>query len=139
MAGTVHNPGQEFWQPPLVQAEIEAPPSSVGPVCQGCGAEFIIGSRYCHACGARRSFGTVQSRFFRYFEFGYISKTLGLGAASLIAFIVGVACILGAVLTGFVFSAASTLDWQAIQLWRIQWLLAAAAAFVAGILLKKSA
>jgi hypothetical protein len=137
MAGTVHNPGQEFWQPPLAQAE--APPSSVASVCQGCGAEFIIGSRYCHACGARRSPGTVQSRLFRYVEFGFISKTLGLGTASLIALLAGGACILGAVLTGFVFSAASTLDWQAIQLWRIQWLLAAAAAFIAGILLKKSA
>jgi hypothetical protein len=29
------------------------------------------------------------------------------------------------------------LDWQAIQLWRIEWLLGAAAAFVAGCLLKK--
>jgi hypothetical protein len=42
-----------------------------------------------------------------------------------------------ALLTGFIFSAATVLDWQAVQLWRIEWLLAAIALFVAGILLKK--
>jgi hypothetical protein len=31
------------------------------------------------------------------------------------------------------------LDWQAVQLWRIEWLLGATASFLAGILLKKSA
>jgi len=36
------------------------------------------------------------------------------------------------------FTAATVLDWQAVQLWRIEWLLGAAVAFVAGILLKKS-
>jgi hypothetical protein len=35
------------------------------------------------------------------------------------------------------FSARTTLDWQAIQLWRIEWLVAAVAAFVAGCLFKK--
>jgi hypothetical protein len=35
------------------------------------------------------------------------------------------------------FSARTLVDWQAIQLWRIEWLLAAIAAFVVGLLLKK--
>jgi len=35
------------------------------------------------------------------------------------------------------FSVRTTLDWQAIQMWRIEWLLAAVAAFGAGCLLKK--
>ena len=35
------------------------------------------------------------------------------------------------------FSPRTALDWQAIQLWRIEWLLGAVAAFVAGCLLKK--
>jgi hypothetical protein len=35
------------------------------------------------------------------------------------------------------FSARTALDWQAIQLWRVEWLLAAVAAFVAGCVLKK--
>jgi hypothetical protein len=137
MAGTVHNPGQEFWQRPLPQAET-APAPSVLAACQDCGAEFIIGSRYCHACGAKRSSGTLPLRLLRRFEFAYISNSLGLGTASLVAFLAGLTCLLGALLTGFIFSAASTLDWQAIQLWRIQWLLAAVGSFTAGILLKKT-
>ncbi len=137
MAGTVHNPGQEFWQPPLVQSRVQEPAASAASLCQGCGAEFIMGSRYCHACGTRRSAVANPARFFRYLEFRTIGKHLGLGTAPLIAFFAGVACLLGAVLTGFVFNAASALDWQAVQLWRIQWLLAAAAGFVAGILLKR--
>jgi hypothetical protein len=34
-------------------------------------------------------------------------------------------------------TAKTLVDWQAIQMYRIEWLLAATAAFVAGILLKK--
>jgi hypothetical protein len=56
----------------------------------------------------------------------------------MIAFLAGITCVLAAVLVGFIFSANTVLDWQAVQLWRIEWLLAAAAAFLAGILLKRS-
>jgi hypothetical protein len=38
----------------------------------------------------------------------------------------------GALLVGIVFTARTALDWQAIQMWRIEWLLAAIAAFVGG-------
>jgi hypothetical protein len=31
----------------------------------------------------------------------------------------------------------TAVDWQAIQLWRIEWLLGAVAAFIAGALLKR--
>jgi hypothetical protein len=43
----------------------------------------------------------------------------------------------GALAVSVFFSARTVLDWQAIQLWRIEWLLAAVAAFVAGCLLKR--
>ncbi len=43
----------------------------------------------------------------------------------------------GALAVSVFFSGQTALDWQAIQLWRIEWLLAAVAAFVAGCLLKK--
>jgi len=61
-----------------------------------------------------------------------------LGTASLIAFIAGIACLLAALAVGFLYTAGTVLDWQAVQVWRIEWLLAAAATFLAGILLKKS-
>jgi hypothetical protein len=43
----------------------------------------------------------------------------------------------GAIGVGLFFKASNLGEFQAIQLWRIEWLLAATAAFVAGILLKK--
>jgi multisubunit Na+/H+ antiporter MnhB subunit len=56
----------------------------------------------------------------------------------MVAFLAGITCALAAMLVGFVFSANTVLDWQAVQVWRIEWLLGAAAAFLAGILLKRS-
>jgi hypothetical protein len=43
-----------------------------------------------------------------------------------------------AVITGFLYTATTVLDWQAVQIWRIEWLLAALAIFAGGLLLKKS-
>jgi hypothetical protein len=48
-------------------------------------------------------------------------------------------CVAGAILVGLIFTVQTTLDWQAVQVWRIEWLLGASASFLAGILLKKSA
>jgi len=59
--------------------------------------------------------------------------------ATLAAFLAGMICLVGAVGVGLIFSVQTTLDWQAVQLWRIEWLLGATASFLAGILLKKSA
>lgn len=71
-----------------------------------------------------------------YLHFHEIKRRSGLSTASLIAFILGVACVAGALLVGLL-TAKTFVDWQAIQFYRAEWLLAATAAFVAGILLKK--
>jgi hypothetical protein len=76
-------------------------------------------------------------QWLRHLEFVQIKEHLGLPTASMVAFLVGVGCVLAAVLTGVIFSASTVLDWQAVQVWRIEWLLAAVAAFLAGILLKR--
>ena len=73
-----------------------------------------------------------------YLHFHEIKHWIGLPTASLIAFIVGVVCVAGALLVGFL-TAKTLVDWQAIQFYRAEWLLGATASFVAGILLKKSA
>ena len=58
---------------------------------------------------------------------------------SLIAFFVGLACALAALLAGVFSNPQTVLDWQVVQSWRIEWLLGSVAAFVAGILLKRPA
>src|SRR5579864_8169563 len=72
----------------------------------------------------------------RYLHFHEIKSWIGLPTASLIAFVIGIGCIAGALLVGLL-TARTFVDWQAIQLYRVEWLLAATASFVAGILLKK--
>ena len=72
----------------------------------------------------------------RYLHFHEIKSWIGLPTASLIAFVIGIGCVAGALLVGLL-TARTFVDWQAIQLYRVEWLLAATASFVAGILLKK--
>ncbi len=73
-----------------------------------------------------------------YLDFRILRESLGLTIGSLIAFIVGVICAGAAIATGMLYTATTVLDWQAVQIWRIEWLLGAAAAFLAGILLKRT-
>jgi hypothetical protein len=141
MSQAVHNPTQEFWQPPVTHPQSMP---ALESACAGCGSEFMIGARFCHVCGASRSnksAATVHTwmqpfLFFKALEFQNLRDWLGLSLASLIAFFTGVGCILAALVVGLVYSAQNLADFQAIQLWRLEWLLAALVAFVAGILLK---
>jgi len=71
-----------------------------------------------------------------YLHFHEIKSRAGLCTLSLIAFVVGMACVAGALLVGLL-TAKTLVDWEAIQYYRAEWLLAATASFVAGILLKK--
>ncbi len=71
-----------------------------------------------------------------YLHFHEIKRWTGLPTASLIAFVLGMSCIAGALLVGLL-TAKTFVDWQAIQFYRSEWLLGATAAFVAGILLKR--
>jgi len=76
-------------------------------------------------------------RWLHYLQFHEIKNRVGLSTASFIAFVIGMACVAGALLVGLL-TVKTLVDWQAIQMYRIEWLLAATAAFVAGILLKKN-
>jgi len=48
-----------------------------------------------------------------------------------------VGCVAGAIGVSFFYKASNLAEFDAIQMWRLQWLVAATASFVAGILLKK--
>jgi len=159
MAEVAHNAEREFWQPPVASPPVTiepAAPTGLVEVCDGCETEFIPGSRFCHACGAERAERTTKHdpwqwirvglSWFRQLEFQNIERWvvstrtwLGLPTAALVSFTIGMFCVAGAVLVGLIFSVQTTLDWQAVQVWRIEWLLGATVSFLAGILLKKSA
>jgi hypothetical protein len=185
MAQVAHDAQQDFWRSPTVlePAAEAAPPAAVADMadaCADCGTEFMIGARFCHACGLRRpilrrpimaaagtggavatswarsvTWMTSQARswsssaatawrklslpdWMQYLHFHEIQRWIGLPTASLIAFMIGLGCVAGAIGVSLVYRASNLAEFQAIQMWRIEWLLAATASFVAGILLKKS-
>jgi hypothetical protein len=177
MSEVIDDAHQEFWRPPVAGqavAEIAIPAllPTMAEACPGCGTEFMIGSRFCHACGAHRpeknlsvqavsisrpgtkefltdriewlrstaadvSQGKIAlPSWLRYLHFHEIKRFIGLPTPSLIAFMIGLGCVVGAVAIGLFYKASNMAEFQAIQMWRIEWLLAATASFVAGILLK---
>jgi hypothetical protein len=135
MAEAVDQVQREFWRAPLPASAAATDRSAT---CR-CGSEFIVSSVYCHVCGAHRPGANVMPKLALpgLPDLASIGERLGLKAPAAIAFLLGVFCIVGAFAVSVFFSSRTLLDWQAIQLWRIEWLLAACAAFVAGCLLKK--
>jgi hypothetical protein len=131
---------QEYWRPAVPNNRTQEIPHDVRTrveVCDNCGTEFVVGSRFCHVCGGERQAVQATNRWNEILDFENIRHALGFSTGSLVAFIVGVVCVIAAVMTGLVYSANTLVDWQAVQTWRIEWLLAAVVAFIAGILLKK--
>ncbi|HET7873244.1 MAG TPA: hypothetical protein VFL42_12075 [Terriglobales bacterium] len=130
---------QEFWKPVVSpRADVQAAAGELA--CSECGTEFIVGSRFCHICGAGRKVNLADSTVTglrAWFDYASLRDALGQSTAPLVAFIIGCAFVIAAALTGVIFTANNLTDWQAIQLWRIEWLLAGVAAFMAGLLLKK--
>jgi len=149
MAEAAQQAQHEFWRPPVQAVATEsAARADMVEACDRCGTEFIVGSRFCHTCGAnrpgvRQSSGvwlTTAMKTVAVAAKGVSSlgERLGLPAASFLAFVAGGVCILGALGVGVIFSARTVLDWQAVQMWRIEWLLGAIAMFGAGCLLKRT-
>jgi len=129
----------EFWRPPLA-SHLGAKPSVEAASCGSCGTQFVIGSRFCHSCGAQHTTqpATHHFQWLRSLKTLRLQERLGLPWTSVIALSIGTLCTLAAIGTGLVYTADTVLDWQAVQIWRIEWLLAAVAAFLAGILLRSA-
>jgi ribosomal protein L37E len=141
MADILRDAHQEFWRPPLnTAASVELAES-----CRRCGTEFMVGSAFCHICGASRHSSSAASAswtrylgFMRAIEFSRVRAWFGLPLPCLLSFLVGVAFLIVAISVSFIEVGDSLSGFEAIQLWRIQWLMAACAAFLVGILFKNS-
>ena len=120
MSEVAQSTQQEFWRPPSHRLEQETLVRESAPAmaesCPRCGSEYLLGSRFCHSCGGRRP--------------EVMSSSAQADAAALA----------GLWQRGVhrIHAAKTLVDWQAIQFYRVEWLLAATASFVVGILLKKS-
>lgn len=131
---------QEFWKPAVPPRQESSQISPAEQVCDNCGTDFLMGSRFCHVCGADRHADLASpttTGFREWFDFASLRDAMGQTTGSLIALFLGFACVVAAAVTGFLYTANTVLDWQAVQIWRIEWLLAAVAMFAVGILLKR--
>jgi hypothetical protein len=140
MSEAAHPAQHDFWRPPVHAVSETAHSQELASACERCETEFIVGSRFCHHCGASRSESNAATHALPlgFEQVTTVAARLDLSVGAFIAFALGVLFLVFALGVSFVFSARTALDWQAIQLWRIQWLLASVAAFVAGCLLKRS-
>jgi len=140
MSDLVRDAQQEFWRPPLAEQNAEP---AMAEACRRCATEFMVGAAFCHICGLGRHRASATPSdswarhlsFLRALEFTNVKRWFGLPLASLCAFLLGLAFLVAALSMGFL-SVRDNTDFEAVQLWRIQWLMAACAAFLAGILLK---
>jgi hypothetical protein len=138
MSDVVREVQHEFWRPPT--AKVQAATPGMASVCDGCTNEFMAGSLFCHVCGASRTTRVDSTPHWSiYLEFHNLKRALGLSTASLVAFFAGVVCLaMAGIALGFIYSVQTFNDFHAVQLYRMQWLLGAIAAFAAGLLLKKT-
>ncbi len=130
---------QEFWKPVIAPRTEREVTQVQEQTCASCGTDYVLGSRFCHVCGADRQVNLSDTAIAadRPPVMFALRESFGHSTASLVSFLMGIGCVIAAIVTGFIFTANNLLDWQAIQIWRIEWLLGAVAVFVAGLLLKK--
>jgi hypothetical protein len=145
MSEAIENTQHDFWRPPVIESQAASP--AMVEVCDGCETEFMVGAQFCHVCGAARQAqasgvtrrtATHALQFFRFMELQNVKRWFGLPMASVVAFLAGLGCVLAAIAVGLIYTVQNFADFQAIQLWRIEWLLGSVAAFLAGILLKQA-
>lgn len=152
MSEVVPDTHQEFWRPPVMaQAAVSIPApaiaSSSPESCAACRTEFMPSSRFCYLCGASREAGakgtsagwTGSFGFLRIFGFQHIKYSIGLPLPSLAGLFVGIGCLIAALAVGSILRPQTAAEFQVVQLLRIEWLLGSVAAFLAGILLNRTA
>jgi hypothetical protein len=75
--------------------------------------------------------------FADFFDVAVLHERFGLSWPSVAFFILGILCLVIAASIGILYKAETLEQWQALQFWNVGWLLGAAAAMLAGILVKK--
>ncbi len=141
MASAAKSTSQEYWRP--ANPDVARVIPSLRGICWHCGMDYTPGARYCHSCGGAREGSNVEvfpdtKERQQPENFSGVFQRLGLSVPCVVCLAVAVILALTAISLGVVYREDTLVDWQAVQVWRIEWLLGAAVALLAGILLKKN-
>ncbi len=139
MASAAKSTSQEYWRP--ANPDVARVVPSLRGICWHCGMDYTPGARYCHSCGVSREASNIEAfpqakRPEPGTDLSSTFRRFGVSAPSLVLLVIALVCTLAAVMTGVVYREDTLLDWQAVQMWRIEWLLGAAVGLLAGILLR---
>lgn len=137
MSQVTQTVSQEYWRPSNSAAArlLKAP---MGEPCPSCGVDYYPAAQFCHCCGHEREQQTRTQNLALadYFDLSVLRRRLGLSPICMLCLIAGAVCIAIAAMLGMLYKAQTSLEWQALQMWRIEWLWGAAGVLLAGILLK---
>jgi hypothetical protein len=144
MAEFTRDTSQEYWRPAnAAGASLEKNGLRVAggaEFCTICGAPYSAGAHFCNQCGLSRDAVTHKAKWnllSEWVDLDGIRERTGLSAISLILAGLAAICMLATIMTGLLYNTATLAEWQAVQTWRIEWLLASVAALLGAILFKK--
>ena len=141
MPQAARSASQEYWRPADPAVARIAQPILAEGVCPECGVAYPAGARFCHLCGTERNRrpGTAPSpiTFADFFDIAVLRQRFGLSVPCVVFFIAGIVCMVIASGVGILYKAENLMQWQAMQFWRVEWILGAVAAMLAAIVLKK--
>ncbi|HVJ04345.1 MAG TPA: hypothetical protein VM578_01595 [Candidatus Saccharimonadales bacterium] len=143
MADLSKEMSQEYWRPaPTPGKQFQShgfKTQGNEAFCATCGTKYAAGARYCHVCGLGREddlHAEKHSPLMDWLDFGRIQKESGLSSVSLVLVLAAAIFMLATMMTGLVYNTTTLADWQAVQTWRIEWLLATVVALLGAMLFK---
>ncbi len=139
MADITRGPSHEYWRPaPSADSSFRAGPIPANEkYCAICGTPYAIAAHFCHSCGVSRE-DALQKRnpLKDWLDWDAARARLGLSTTSLVCVLAAAIFAVASVMTGLVYNTSTIAEWQAVQTWRIEWLLATVAALLAAMLFK---
>lgn len=139
MADITRGPSHEYWRPaPSAGSPFRAGPTPGNETCCAiCGTPYASGARFCHTCGMNREDALENRNPIKdWLDFDAMRTRLGLSTTSLVFVLAAAVFMLATMMTGLVYNTSTLAEWQAVQTWRIEWLLATVAALLAAMLFK---
>lgn len=139
MADMKRESSEEYWRPAPSASNVFPTHSAQADEasCVLCGTPYATGARFCHFCGLSRE-GTQEKRnpVKNSLDLSAMRTRLGLSTTSLVFVLAAAIFAIATVMVGLVYNTATLAEWQAVQTWRIEWLLATVAALLAAMLFK---